>query len=123
MPAAIHQERARMPIRAKNARDGLNVTSTDGHAQRTPPAIAAVTHMSVFPNRIWPGVLGKRTMRARIGHIQTTGRHHQRTYPITPSGIAHQRTSGSTTNGMKRYRAWGGYRLSTSVCTWYGPDS
>ena len=30
-----------MPISAKNTSDGLNVTSTDGHAQRTPPAIAA----------------------------------------------------------------------------------
>ena len=68
-----------MPITAKNASDGLNVTRTDGHAQRTPPAIAAATHMSVLPNRIWPGVLGNSTMSARIGHIQATGRHHQTT--------------------------------------------
>ena len=68
-----------MPIRAKKTSDGFNVTKTDGHAQRTPPAIAAAIHMSVLPKRIWPGVLGNSTISARIGHIQATGRHHQTT--------------------------------------------
>ena len=48
-PTAIHHARLRMPSNAKNASDGFNDTSVDGQPQRTPAAIAAAIHMSVFP--------------------------------------------------------------------------
>jgi hypothetical protein len=77
--AAIHHDRARTPIVAKIASDGLIKTSTPGQHQRTAPATKAAIHMSVLPKRIWAGPFGRARIRSNTGHAQIAGRHHQMT--------------------------------------------